>query len=79
MRGRKKAFLDKFEIVDALAKIQEDAPDKPSRYLTLKLVDQGLVSVTTIKHPGRGRPRVVYEVSGKGRSRIGLGKTWKRA
>lgn len=75
-RGRKPALADKFAVVDALEKIQSG--DFKSRYLTLKLVELGFVKTTNVKCEGRGRPRVIYELTGKGRGRIGLAKNWKR-
>ena len=75
-RGRKPALADKFAVVDALEKIK--AGDFKSRYLTLKLVDLGFVKVNSVKGEGRGRPRVIFELTGKGRGRIGLAKNWKR-
>lgn len=75
-RGRKPVLADKFAVVDALEKIQIDR--FKSRYLILKLVDLGFVKPTNVKGEGRGRPHIIYELTGKGRSRIGLAKNWKR-
>lgn len=75
-RGRKPALADKFAVVDTLEKIQTG--DFKSRYLTLKLVELGFVKTNSVKGDGRGRPRITYELTGKGRSRIGLAKNWKR-
>lgn len=75
-RGRKPAFADKFAVVDALEKIQTG--EFKSRYLTLKLVELGFVKTNNVKGEGRGRPRVTFELTGKGRGRIGLAKNWKR-
>lgn len=75
-RGRKPAFADKFAVVDALEKIKNG--EFKSRYLTLKLVDLGFVKTTNVKGEGRGRPRVIFELTGKGRGRIGIAKNWKR-
>ena len=76
-RGRKAAFADKFakaEFLKALA-----SGELKSRYLALQLVDLGLVAVETVKGEGRGRPRVEYKVTGKGRGYLGLAERWKRA
>ena len=75
-RGRKKTFANKFNVIDCLNRIQEG--NFKSRYLTLKLVEMGFVEVVTEKGEGRGRPRVTYRVTGKGRGRIALAKNWKR-
>lgn len=79
-RGRKPALEDKFEIVVALNAIQEDNKEEaPSRYLTYKLVHKGLVEVKKVKTTnGRGAPRAVFVVTGKGRSYIALSKNWKK-
>jgi hypothetical protein len=79
-RGRKPALEDKFEIVDALNAIQNgDTDAAPSRYLTYKLVHKGMVEVQKVKtNKGRGAPRAVFVVTGKGRSYIALSKNWKK-
>lgn len=75
-RGRKLAFANKFNVIDALTAIQTGS--FKSRHLTMKLIDMGLVEAVTVKGEGRGRPRVVFQVTGKGRGRIALAKNWKR-
>ena len=75
-RGRKAIFADKFAIVDALKAIE--AGTFENRYLAAKLVDLGLVEKVFVKTEGRGRPGITFKVSGRGRSRIALAKTWKR-
>jgi predicted ArsR family transcriptional regulator len=75
-RGRLAVFRDNYAIVEVLEAIA--AGMTKSRYLTLQLVQMGFVKPVTVKTEGRGRPRVVYEVTGKGRGRIALAKNWKR-
>jgi len=76
-RGRKEVFADKFAVVDMLEKVKVNGKGD-SRYLTLKLVEMGFVAAVGVKCEGRGRPRKVYELTGKGRGRLGLAKNWKR-
>ncbi len=75
-RGRKLAFANKFNVIDALTAVQTG--NFKSRHLTMKLIDMGLVEAVTVKSEGRGRPRVLFQVTGKGRGRIALAKNWKR-
>ena len=72
-RGRKAVFADKFAVVEALKNITD-----VSRYLALKLAERGFIEVETVKGEGRGRPRVVYKVTGKGRGYVALSKNWKK-
>jgi predicted ArsR family transcriptional regulator len=76
-RGPKEVFADKFAVVDMLEAVKTNGVGK-SRYLTLKLVEMGLVEAVDVKGEGRGRPRKVYTLTGKGRGRVGLAKNWKR-
>jgi len=76
-RGRKEVFADKFAVVDMLERVKESGMGE-SRYLTLKLVEMGYVEAEDVKSEGRGRPRKIYKLTGKGRGRIGLAKNWKR-
>lgn len=75
-RGRKAVFADKFAVVDALEKVK--AGEFKNRYLALKLVDMGFVEAVPVKGEGRGRPAINYELTGRGRGRLGLAKNWKR-
>ena len=75
-RGRKAAFADKFAKVAFLEALANG--DLKSRYLALQLVEQGLVASETIKSAGRGRPRVEYKVTGKGRGYMALARNWKK-
>ena len=75
-RGRKAVFADKFAVVEALKNLKEG--NTVSRYLTLKLAERGFVEVETVKGEGRGRPRVNYKVTGKGRSYVALSANWKK-
>lgn len=65
-RGRKAVFLNKQTVDNALWEIQ--AGNFKSRYLTIKLIEMGLVESTTSKGQGRGRPKVVYSLTDSGRS-----------
>lgn len=76
-RGRKEVFADKFAVVDMLERVKETGMGD-SRYLTLKLAEMGYVEAEDVKAEGRGRPRKVYKLTGKGRGRLGLAKNWKR-
>lgn len=76
-RGRKEVFADKFAVVDMLERVKETGMGD-SRYLTLKLAEMGYVEAEEVKSEGRGRPRKVYKLTGKGRGRLGLAKNWKR-
>ena len=75
--GRKEVFADKFAVVDMLERVKETGMGD-TRYLTLKLVEMGYVEAEDVKSEGRGRPRKVYKLTGKGRGRLGLAKNWKR-
>jgi hypothetical protein len=76
-RGRKPTLANKFAVIDALNAVS--AGNFKSRYLTLKLIDLGFVVAKQMKSEGRGRPRVVYELTGKGRGRLAISKNWKRS
>jgi predicted ArsR family transcriptional regulator len=67
-RGRKAVFLNEETINNALQEIQ--VGNFKSRYLTIKLVEMGLVESTTSKGQGRGRPKVVYSLTDSGKSRL---------
>jgi predicted ArsR family transcriptional regulator len=67
-RGRRPVFNDQGYIVTILKNVEIGQPS--SRYLMNQLVDLGLVERTTSKGQGRGRPRVVYNLSEKGRQHI---------
>jgi predicted ArsR family transcriptional regulator len=71
-RGRKPAFGTAKQIAEALESIQ--AETFKSRYLTLQLVKLGLVETYTEALPGRGRPKVKYRLTGKGRGQLALSK-----
>lgn len=75
--GRRPVFNDSYAVVDALKKLSTG--QLKSRYLTLQLVEKGLVEPVTVKSGSRGRPRVVYQVTGKGRGRIALSRNWKKS
>jgi|AntRauMFilla1563_2_1112583.scaffolds.fasta_scaffold12116_2 hypothetical protein len=77
-RGRKPALTDKFEIVSALCAIRDgNKAEAPSRYLTYKLVHKGLVDVEKVKtSTGRGAPKAVFVVTGRGRNYINLSARW---
>jgi predicted ArsR family transcriptional regulator len=75
--GRKEVFANKFAVVDMLERVKETGMGE-SRYLTLKLVEMGFVVAEDVRSEGRGRPRKVFKLTGKGRGRLGLAKSWKR-
>jgi hypothetical protein len=50
---------------------------KLSRYQKLKLASRGLLVQVPVKSDTRGRPAIVYELSGKGRGFVALSKKWK--
>lgn len=60
-KGRKPTFSEPQKIVESLLKIQLGGVE--TRHLTLKLVEKDLLSTKTIKSEGRGRPKVVYELT----------------
>ena len=68
-RGRKPTFADTDALVHALRDIESGK--HIGRYLSTKLVTMGFVEASTIKSRGRGRPRIVYILSEKGRQQIG--------
>lgn len=74
-RGRKETF----ENAKAFAAVLKDTEklNMLSRYLTLKLVNKGYMEAKTVKGEGRGRPRVEYVVTGKGRGLVALAANWK--
>lgn len=63
-RGRKAVFADDNTIIQALNEIKTGSAK--SRYLVGKLIAMGLVSTVTIKGEGRGRPKVVYQLTEDG-------------
>lgn len=69
-RGRKPTFSSVDVLIQALKDIENGK--KVSRYLCIKLVEIGMVQPSTIRSEGRGRPRVVYILSEKGRQQIGM-------
>lgn len=69
-RGRKATFQNNDSVVEALVAIHTGK--FKSRYLAIKLVEMGLVETSTHKQSGRGRPRIQYTLSEKGRQQIGL-------
>lgn len=52
-------------IFESLVKIRDNEDNKPSRYITLKLVDAGYLTVTDGKSEGPGRPPKVYKLTRK--------------
>ena len=70
-----KTFNTNKNIASTLVAINEGKT--VSRYLSLQLVALGLLKTEAVKNDGRGRPRVIYSVSGKGRGLIALSKNWK--
>lgn len=76
--ANKAKMENKFWVVDTLEGMLEGTV-KPSRHLLIQLERGGFVQSKEVKTTvGRGRGRRVWEVSGKGRSRIALAKNWKR-
>lgn len=69
-RGRKSTFSDSDALVRALRDIESGK--RIGRYLSTKLVTMGFVETSTINSQSRGRPRIVYILSEKGRQQIGL-------
>lgn len=69
-RGRPAAFANKEARLAALVAIRNnDESGMPSRFLTLQLVDAGLVVVGNAEPTGkRGRPAAVYSLTGKAKS-----------
>lgn len=67
-RGRpgRPGFLEnKQKIFENLVKIRDNEDNAPSRYITLKLVDAGYLTVTDGKSEGPGRPPKVYKLTRK--------------
>lgn len=78
-RGRPRKFEDKFAIVDALKAVRDDAATQPRRRMKMQLVDKGLLETAKVKKTeGRGAPKVVYNLTNKGKAYINLSKSWKR-
>ena len=76
-RGRKATFQTAKDKVAVLKAVQAGDADT-SRFLKEQLVEQGLLEKVQVKATeGRGRPRVVYQVAGKGRNLITLSARWK--
>ena len=76
-RGRKATFQSGKDKVAVLKAVQAGNTDT-SRFLKEQLVGQGLLEKVQVKTTeGRGRPRVVYQVAGKGRNLIALSARWK--
>ena len=69
--ARTATFANKFNLVKSL-----ENKDNLSRFLSLQLVEKGYLKVATVKHPGRGRPAHVYELTGKARGYLALARNW---
>jgi len=67
-RGRKAVFVNEQEVRQALKAVQSG--NYKSRYLTIKLLNMGLVEATKSKGEGRGRPRVIYSLTEQGQEMI---------
>lgn len=63
--GRPGMLENKQKICENLVKIRDNEDDKPSRYITLKLVDAGYLTVTDGKSDGPGRPPKKYNLTRK--------------
>ena len=71
-KGRPSAFATNKKVALALGDL-----DNVSRYLTLQLVEKGLVEVQEVKNGTKGRPTHNYVLTGKGRGLVALSKKWK--
>jgi hypothetical protein len=85
--GRKPQFSDKWGIVSALTSINEyngryhydNDGAKVSRVLTLQLVELGYLETFKEKvTQGRGRAKMFYRLTGKGKSYLALAARWKK-
>lgn len=67
-RGRKETFANEEILLETLSGMARNTEFKISRYLMLKLVGMGYVTVTdeVIQDRGRGRPSKIYTISDKG-------------
>jgi predicted ArsR family transcriptional regulator len=74
-RGRRPIFSNKNALTDVLEMISQNS--FKSRYLSLKLIEMGLVEAVGEKTVMRGRPRVNYRLTGKGRGRLAIGRNWR--
>ena len=85
--GRKPKYSDKWGIIDSITAIgatdgryhynMDDA--KVSRVLTLQLVELGFVEAYKDKvTEGRGRAKMFYRLTGKGKSYLALSSRWKK-
>jgi hypothetical protein len=70
-----------------IAKVLRDMIDgkaQPSRFIAIQLMEKGYVEVEkaqseAVKLAGRGRHKMTYVVSSKGRGLANLSKNWKTA
>lgn len=67
-RGRKAVFSDSNAVIQALSELK--AGSTKSRYLVGKLIAMGLVSTVTVKGDGRGRPKIVYQLTDDGKAML---------
>jgi hypothetical protein len=74
-RGRRPIFANKNALTDVLEMIAGNSFN--NRYLSIKLMEMGLVETVAEKTPGRGRPRIIYRLTGKGRGRLAIGRNWR--
>lgn len=63
--GRPGMLENKQKIYQNLVKIRDNDDGAPSRYIALKLVDAGYLTVTDGKSEGPGRPPKVYKLTRK--------------
>lgn len=73
--GRKAEFENSKTVAKALRAVRDNGLYK-SRFLTLKLVERGFVEAVNMPSGFRGRPRVNYVLTGKGRGYVALSKNW---
>lgn len=75
-RGRKSLLSNKFAIVNIL---ESGDLGGISDWYRIQLMERGLIEQFNMSNEGkRGRPRVAFKVTGKGRSYLALSKSWKR-
>jgi len=74
--GRKETFATSKAIAKALKTV--GTSDQPSTFLLKKLEDKGFVEFKPVKvTEGRGRPKLVAQLTGKGRGFVALSSRWK--
>lgn len=75
-KGRPATFASNKAVAAALQAVQSNEKSL-SRFLKLQLAEKGLLEAVSEQSGKRGRPRLTYQLTGKGRGLVALSKNWK--